>query len=445
MDLTGWLLARAHPHALVVTAPGGTRARLAVELALRERGWPAATTPAEADLLVSCGPLGLTLAGVVEQLWRQVPNPRARVHVQDTGQTAAALAAGRARLLDAAGQRSDAAVRRTAPVDQQVGTRHGSDGTHEQHHDAHAAPGRGSGRGHDHRSDHGGHGGSGAHGHGHHGQGMGMPAGLAMADRAPDRDGLKLDQLHVPLGPVLPDWPAGLVLHTALQGDVIQQAHVEVLDIHATTGDPAASGSQVFWDEPWLRALAGGEVTRAAAARRCAAAHLDSLARLLGVAGWEDATLAAHRLRDDLLAGLAAQTSAGRFARLARRLRRSRTLRWLTDGLGLLPPDLATARGVGGPARRAGGDVTARWLRWLEETATALDAADDPRSLSHHGQLEAPRGALAEGTRPSRALLDVLPEMVVGAELAAARLIVASLDPDTDELVGAPIVEAAHG
>jgi hypothetical protein len=35
--------------------------------------------------------------------------------------------------------------------------------------------------------------------------------------------------------------------------------------------------------------------------------------------------------------------------------------------------------------------------------------------------------------------------MVVGAELAAARLIVASLDPDTDELVGAPIVEAAHG
>jgi hypothetical protein len=34
---------------------------------------------------------------------------------------------------------------------------------------------------------------------------------------------------------------------------------------------------------------------------------------------------------------------------------------------------------------------------------------------------------------------------VVGAELAGARLIVASLDPDTDEFMHADALEAAHG
>jgi hypothetical protein len=50
---------------------------------------------------------------------------------------------------------------------------------------------------------------------GHHDMGevdMGMPGGLPMAERGEDRDRLKLDRLHVPLGPVLPDWPAGLLV-----------------------------------------------------------------------------------------------------------------------------------------------------------------------------------------------------------------------------------------
>src|SRR5258708_27816729 len=59
--------------------------------------------------------------------------------------------------------------------------------------------------------------------------GMVMPAGLRMAGRGADRDGLKLDQLHVPLGPVLPDWPAGLVVHVTLQGDVVQLAEAHAL------------------------------------------------------------------------------------------------------------------------------------------------------------------------------------------------------------------------
>jgi hypothetical protein len=69
--------------------------------------------------------------------------------------------------------------------------------------------------------------------------------GTAMARRGMDRDGLRLDQLHLPLGPVLPDWPAGLLLRLTLQGDVIQEAEAEAL----------AGGDGSFWDEPWRRAV----------------------------------------------------------------------------------------------------------------------------------------------------------------------------------------------
>lgn len=42
---------------------------------------------------------------------------------------------------------------------------------------------------------------------------------------------------------------------------------------------------------------------------------------------------------------------------------------------------------------------------------------------------------------PSPAMVAVLPELLTGVELAAARLIIASLDPDLDELASA----ARHG
>lgn len=44
-----------------------------------------------------------------------------------------------------------------------------------------------------------------------------MPGGLMMTERAADRDGLRLDMLYVALGPVLADWPAGLVVELAVQ------------------------------------------------------------------------------------------------------------------------------------------------------------------------------------------------------------------------------------
>ena len=48
--------------------------------------------------------------------------------------------------------------------------------------------------------------------------------------------------------------------------------------------------------------------------------------------------------------------------------------------------------------------------------------------------VEGPRGRLDREEPPAVALLAVLPELLVGAELAGVRLIVASLDPDVAEL-----------
>ncbi len=55
------------------------------------------------------------------------------------------------------------------------------------------------------------------------------PSGIPLAEGGEDRDGLEMDVLHLPLGPVLPHWPAGLVLRCALQGDVVVEATAEVL------------------------------------------------------------------------------------------------------------------------------------------------------------------------------------------------------------------------
>jgi hypothetical protein len=193
-----------------------------------------------------------------------------------------------------------------------------------------------------------------------------------MAELGPDRDGLTLDRLHVPLGPVLPDWPAGLVVRLTLQGDVIQEASAEVVDAGHT--EPYEWPSVV-------------------------ARELDGLARFLGVAGWPSAAGQARRLRDAALAGDRVEAEVGA---LLRRVRRSRTLRWLIRGIPAGPTDVAAL-------------LAAR----LAAIEAALPAA--PRA-----------GGIAG-----------LGDLLVGAEFAAARLIVAALDPDTDRAEAG--TEAGHG
>ena len=400
MDVTGLLVraGAARPHVLVAAMPGGAAVRLAAEEQLRHRGWPAALSPADADVLLVAGAPPADIAASVQATWAAVPAPRVRAIVTSPGEVAAALDAAQAELTTGAPRwlpAGDASVLAGAKGD--------------------AASGPG-----------GSHGASGMAGHHDIGDmDTGMPAGLPMAERGEDRDGLKLDRLHVQLGPVLPDWPAGLVVRLTLQGDVVQHAEAGAVGL--------AGGAGSFWTEPWRRAAAGEPVTAGVAARRRAAAHLDSLARFLALAGWDDADVAARLLRDDALGGRPVSSLGLAVRRLAVRVARSRALAWSTRGAGMLRPDEAAAAGVTGPAWRAGGDVTARYRCWCRELA-GLTAAFDDGSRLDPAVLEPPRGRLDGAQAPSASLLAVLPRLLAGAEFAAARLIVASLDPDLDEL-----------
>ncbi|AQZ63533.1 unnamed protein product [[Actinomadura] parvosata subsp. kistnae] len=329
MVVTGWLLRRAarHPRPFLVSAADGTRARLRCEAEIARRRWRPALSPAEAGLLVVCGAPGDELSEAVRTIWDGLPSPRARADLPGDASH------------DLVAHALDRAVARLA------------DG---------AAPGRP-------------HGGP-------------DPGDLPMADRGPDRDGLSLDRLHVPLGPVLPDWPSGLVVETVLQGDVIQEATVRWLE----DGEP-------FWAEPWDRAAAGRPVTRGEAGRRRAAAHLDGLGRLLSVAGWPAAARSARTVRDRLLADAPREALTAPYERLARQVRRSGTLRWMLRGVG--------------PA--GDGDALARLEARLTATRAAIGSIADEAPLDED--------------RPAGNLLN--PDLLVGAELATARLMVASLDP----------------
>lgn len=182
------------------------------------------------------------------------------------------------------------------------------------------------------------------------------PGGLGMADRGADRDGLTLDQLHPVWGPVLAHWPAGLRVELTMQGDVVQDADVQTLD------EPARA-------EP-------------VDPRVCAA---DRLAQLLAVLGWDLAAVRAARVRDDLLVG-----REERLAGLVARVRRSRGVRVLTQGVGLLD----------------GADAHRRVLALLDELA-GLGSPDDERSRER--------------------VLDALPELLAGLQVGAGRTVVASL------------------
>jgi hypothetical protein len=382
VDLTAWLLRHTPPRPLVVAVPGGTEARLAVERVVRERGWRFATSPAEANVLVVAGSVTSGIEPYAERVWEQLPAPRARVDLHSAATTENQLDAAMAELRDVEHQRQQAT--RPGHSDHQPEPAH--EHTEEHGHDAHSVTEHTehghdmpTHDGHEHNAHHDMHHGGGHDMHGHDMGGMAMPGNVPMADRAEDRDGLMLDQLHVPLGPVLPDWPVGLIVRTTLQGDVIQHATVEVL---------GGGGPQPPWPEQ--------------------ARTLDSCARLLSVAGWVDASVTARRLRDTALNGA---MDTGLFARWARRVRRSRTLRWLLEGAGTTPDDASTP-----PELR--GDALARLHRWLETPSTPASA------------------------NRTQWTLDNLPALLEGSELATARLIVASLDPDLDVLAHQ---EVGHG
>ncbi|MDE0776904.1 MAG: hypothetical protein OSB43_11565, partial [Nocardioides sp.] len=62
------------------------------------------------------------------------------------------------------------------------------------------------------------------HGDMDHGDMEMAPGGIALAEGADDRDGLEMDVLTHPLGPLLDRWPGGLELRLTLHGDVVGDA-----------------------------------------------------------------------------------------------------------------------------------------------------------------------------------------------------------------------------
>jgi hypothetical protein len=363
MDLTAWLLGRTPVRPLIATTVGGTGVRLAVEQEVRRRGWRPALNAAEANLLVVAGPDDPAMTPYVDAVWRLVPAPRARIHLAETSEIEAALSDAEQRLRSRGEQRSaveDGHHVEAEPIGHGGNQHHAHHG--EEQHSAHEEHGPQHGHaepsGHDEPGgmDHSAH-----MDHGHHGHdmsGMEMPGGIPMADRADDRDGLKLDRLTVPLGPVLPAWPAGLLVRTVLQGDVVQEAVVE------TVMTPRHE-MPAFWDS---------EV-------RIAARRLDSCVRLLTVAAWEHAAVTAARLRDDLLAG---EDPGPRLTRWAKQVRRSRVLRWSLAGIGV---------------QAGSGDAWDRLIHWIGEASDPVD--EDPAAI-----LDALPGLL-EGTEFATARLIV--------------------------------------
>lgn len=213
------------------------------------------------------------------------------------------------------------------------------------------------------------------------------PAGIPLAEGGPDRDGLEMDMLHVPLGPVLPHWSAGLVVRCVLHGDVVADVEIEQLGEHCRPDPP-------------------GPVVEAA--RR-----LDAVVSVLSLAGWGRGAGAARRTRDLCLASDPSVTAS--LTELRRRLVRARLLRWMLRGLGAIDPASLPEE----LRETLGGDVHDRLLGLVDDAGRLLDGASS-----------------AIAPYDARGLL---PGLLSGLELASVRLVVASLGPFL-----APVREEAH-
>ncbi len=386
---------------LVVGVPGWDRTRMSVESEITRRGWVAATSPADADVLVLCGTPGTELRSVFERTWSQLPGPRARADVTTSENVTVALDQAAAHLLDESAQRSNERMR----PPQLLHT--GEDGHPLQH------------------------AGSGHHGmSGHAGMDMGsddtgsmdmgsddmamdmdmpMPGGIPLAAGGPDRDGLEMDVLHLPLGPVLPHWPAGLVVRCMMQGDVIVSAESEVL---------AAGAMPPTRAEPqWTRLESEDESRRSGAIRNC-----DVVIHLLALSGWDSAALRAQRIRNGLLAGSPVADCARDLNRLGRRVQRSWLLRWSLSGIGIVREET----GIPGQQQSA----RDRLIGWLDEALRLVQGKEAPESR-------------ADDAAAQRRLLETITRVVTGSDVATARLAVASLGIDTGAIT--TVEEHAHG
>ncbi len=332
-------MAASRAHVCLVEAPGFFELRVSAERALLARGWVLASSPADADVLMVCGAATDELPDALGAVWEAMPGPRVRVEVNDQNEIPSALQIAHAQLVDNDLHGRDARTRSVSGMDHET-----MDHQHRDHGDMDMAPG-----------------------------------GIPLAEGEEDRDGLEMDVLHLPLGPVLAHWPPGLVLRCVLHGDVVTKAEVEA------TGLQGAASSAA----PGVRA-----------ARRC-----DCVVDLLALAGWQVGENLARRARDASLDG-DVEIVGGMLVVLRRKLGRSWVLRWMLRDIGRVTAEDVSSIGL--PAYVTG-DVYDRLLAVLDLAQEELAGGSGPRATGE-------------------AVLGALPAMVEGLDLASVRLVVASLD-----------------
>ncbi len=366
MGLSTWLAHRAvaGAHVLLVEGSDAFVLRVAAERQIAIRGWRLASTPADSDVLLQVGPFVDEMREVADRLWDAFPGPRARVSAVTPDTLAPALDDARRMLLDGAFQVQDAAARPTPDVVRC----------------AEAATGHGD------------------LGHGDmDGMGMAMsPDGIPLAGGSEhDRDRLEMDALPMRLGPVLPHWPAGLVLDVTLHGDVIVDACARVV---TEPSEPRRGHDRV---ESPHRA-------------RCVAAArtVDAAASALSIAGVADAAARARAARDVLLDERPDEARVI-LDDLRRSLGRSRILGWSLRRTGVIDAD--RARDLGLP-RGSEGDCRERLLRLLDRARLLAGASEpDHRAGASDGGVSA----------------EALARIVTGLDLGAARLVIATLAAPT--------------
>ncbi|TFD27726.1 hypothetical protein E3T27_04480 [Cryobacterium lyxosi] len=376
---------------LVLEVPGWGETRMRVEAELARRGWTSATSPADADVLLVCGEPGEELESARARLWSQLPGPRVRTAVNTASDVASTLDRAMDDLLDDVRQHSDARTRSRQPAKPRDETAHTE----------HAAPGD-SIESTEHDVD--------MNMDMDMDMDMPMPGGIPLASGGPDRDGLEMDVLHVPLGPVLPHWPAGLVVRCVLQGDVIVSAQAEILPAAQPSGDGLVpDNSHRTTDDERRRAVI----------RRS-----DAAASVLALAGWSFAAGRARRIRDAVASGTALLDVAADLDKLAQSVGRSWTLRWTLKGI-TVGDTLAQAEN--GMGQSGSETVRGRLIGWLDEARRT--ARDDKAEGAYE---------LQDPLALQRSLLSAIPRLLNGTDIATARLIIAALAIETAPVTQTP-------
>lgn len=297
--------------------------------------------------------------------------------------------------------------------------------------------------------------GVGPHGQGGRGMMGGTPYGRAMAMTADDlRDGLALDRVPLRAGPFLPGFPPGLVLDTALQGDVLQSAALDVRP--ADTGERFA-GAPIDGPSSAVAALTA-PASIADLERERARSHLAWAAEHLRLQGLDALARRTARL------AAAEGASAEDVRRLHRRLRRLRAVDGATRDVGILPAEAVEE--LGGPVARAAGrmvdlrhedpayrrlgfvpvtgeagDARARFHLRFEEAAAALDLAARAGEAvtTVTGAVEGPQGPVSTHGSEVPRLRERVADLLVGRTWSEAVTTLHSLDLLPDATVAAPL------